>query len=216
MSDTELAKVMKLGLSFVRAKADELGLEKDEDKSVPFTLGDIDYVEVMYQTKSPKEIGLALGRSSAEIEYLAQSQMIRKPKEYYQEIAKNDPNIDIVKQWEKEYSQKEMGCSKGHYLVGKILKALYPHLEHKDEVPIGKLRLDWFTPQLGIAFEFHGLQHESHVKFFHKTELEFKDAIKRDHDKIEMCKSLGVTIIRIYHDEPITIDVLKKKISEVA
>jgi very-short-patch-repair endonuclease len=215
MTDEEVAKIMRLSLGFVRRKAEELELEKEPVGTVPFTTEEISFVKALYPTKSPKEIGLKLGRSATEVEYLAQSLGVRKPKGWYDRIAERDQNLDIVKQWEKEYNQKEMGCSKGHYLVGKILKEIYPFLEHKDEVPIGKLRLDWYVPQLGIAIEFHGVQHEQHIKFFHKTESDFKDAINRDHEKIDMCNNLGITIIRFYHDEPITIDVLKAKIREV-
>lgn len=63
-----------------------------------------------------------------------------------------------------------------------------------------KLELDGYNAELGIAFEYNGLQHYSYPNHFHKTEDEFYAQKRRDIFKHEKCDANNVYLITIpYH-----------------
>lgn len=63
-----------------------------------------------------------------------------------------------------------------------------------------KLELDGYNADLGIAFEYNGLQHYSYPNHFHKTEDEFYAQKRRDLSKHEKCDEHNVYLITIpYH-----------------
>jgi hypothetical protein len=54
------------------------------------------------------------------------------------------------------------------------------------------MELDAFIPSLNIAFEYQGEQHYSQRRFGEVTSQK-----ERDLEKLESCKTLGITLIRV-------------------
>ncbi len=60
-----------------------------------------------------------------------------------------------------------------------------------------RMHFDGYNAKLKLAFEYNGIQHYFHTKYFHKTFQEFKDLQLRDKYKEQICKSKGITLILI-------------------
>jgi len=60
-----------------------------------------------------------------------------------------------------------------------------------------KLELDGYNRQLGLAFEYNGIQHYEFLdkKFFHKNEEEFIKQQRHDDIKKKLCNDKGITLI---------------------
>jgi len=58
--------------------------------------------------------------------------------------------------------------------------------------------LDFLIPSLGLVFEVNGRQHINHVKFFHKTKIEFHKQQEVDKKKKEFCELNNLKLIEIY------------------
>ena len=95
-----------------------------------------------------------------------------------------------------------------------ILKEIYGRdLKVISEYHIGKrLRLDYYLPAYGLAFEFHGRQHAHFVEHFHTSAAGFRSSKQRDQLKLEIADSLGITVITVWAHEEITLDNIKSKI----
>jgi very-short-patch-repair endonuclease len=214
MTDEDVAKILRMPIGFVKRKAEELSLEKVEYDEEEWATRDIEILQAMYPTTRNRDLSKLLGKELHKIEHFAYRLGLRKTSSYSQKFYGND-NSELVRQWEEEYEKSEHGSSKGNYVLGKILNHLYPNHKLFDEEPIGKLRIDWYMPEFKLAFEFQGLQHTQHVEFFHKTKYDFNRAQERDYDKSKMCEQLGISLIAIYHDEELSIALIKGKIDEV-
>lgn len=59
------------------------------------------------------------------------------------------------------------------------------------------LELDGYNEQLGLAFEYNGIQHRVYHPRFHKTEEDFIKQQERDHWKRNKCKELGIRLLEI-------------------
>lgn len=57
------------------------------------------------------------------------------------------------------------------------------------------LELDMYNPELNIACEYNGIQHEKYSPFFHKSYQDFIDQQKRDQFKYNKCRELGIKLI---------------------
>lgn len=66
-------------------------------------------------------------------------------------------------------------------------------------IPNSKLRLDFFLPNIKVAVEYHGRQHEEFVKHFHGTKKKFMLAKMRDEQKAKWCKMNGIELV-IWYD----------------
>lgn len=205
----ELAKIFKVSYQFVARKAEELGLEKDEDK--PLTHEQVSFIQANYENKSNNFLADVLDIPKWKVEHIAYRIGLRKSKEYLDVPA--DDN-DLVSTWESEWN-KSMGCSKGHYVTGKILQHLFPYHRVVEEESIGKLWIDWLIPQLSIAVEVHGEQHTSFNAFFHKTKNDFVHGQENDYKKSEMLESQNISLIVVYHDEKLSINLINKKLEEI-
>jgi len=95
-----------------------------------------------------------------------------------------------------------------------ILKEIYgSNLKVTPEYHVGKrLRLDYYLPAYGLAFEFHGRQHASFVEHFHTSAAGFRSSKRRDQLKLEIAESLGITVITVWAHEEMTLDSIKSKI----
>ena len=72
-------------------------------------------------------------------------------------------------------------------------------------IPRTLYRIDFLCPQLGIAVEFHGKQHDEYNKFMHGSKLGFLRHIKRDIKKIELLERNGIKTIEIRDEDlPLT------------
>ena len=67
------------------------------------------------------------------------------------------------------------------------------------------MQLDWYSYELGIAFEYNGIQHYSYTKYFHKTKQEFLYLLECDKLKKELCDQEGITLISIRYDTDLNV-----------
>ena len=67
------------------------------------------------------------------------------------------------------------------------------------------MQLDWYSYELGLAFEYNGIQHYSYTKYFHKTKQEFLYLLECDKLKKELCAEEGVRLISIKYDTDLTV-----------
>jgi len=58
------------------------------------------------------------------------------------------------------------------------------------------LELDIYLPNINLAFEYDGGQHDKFTPWFHKTKQDFLDQQDRDRFKDKRCEEEGVTLIR--------------------
>ncbi len=107
--------------------------------------------------------------------------------------------------------------SKGEELLLTILDTQFPHytILPQKAVKVGykTLYLDYYIPQLKKAFEFDGEAHFSFIKHFHKTISGFLKSKGRDTQKDKYCKDNGITLIRISHNEALSLETLRQKLS---
>ena len=107
--------------------------------------------------------------------------------------------------------------SKGADQLRDIIKQIYgEQVKIKDEYQIGrKLRLDYFLPAYKIGFEFHGIQHEKYTHHFHGSALDFRASKRRDRLKQELALQQGISLVVIWHSDPLTVEFVSQKIKEV-
>jgi very-short-patch-repair endonuclease len=211
--DHDIARLLKLSVGFVRKKAEELGLEKEEPND--WTPHEIKLLMQLYSSTPNERISEIIGRSKMEIDHFAFRMGLSKSKDFFSNIAITSEEKELLKQWNDEYSNAEHGNSRGNFVLGKILEHMFPLSQIHPEYPIGGLRLDFYLPMLSLGFEFDGIQHKEYNSFFYKTKADFHRAQNRDYDKSELCESLGIAIVRFDHDEVLSISLVRAKIDEV-
>jgi hypothetical protein len=103
--------------------------------------------------------------------------------------------------------------SKGAKELLEIVRKIYPNQRIILEHNVGRrLFLDIYLPSLGIGFEFDGEQHEKYIEHFHGDKAGFHASRKRDAEKSELCKELGIMLINMLYNEPITESAVRNKI----
>lgn len=60
-----------------------------------------------------------------------------------------------------------------------------------------RLELDGYSDELGIAFEYHGPQHDKHVDFFHNGKTDLASRKYYDAEKRKICRKNGIKLIEI-------------------
>jgi hypothetical protein len=65
-----------------------------------------------------------------------------------------------------------------------------------------RLELDGYNKELGVAFEYNGIQHYEENKFFHNTENSFSKRKLDDLQKINLCHENNVYLIVVKYDIP--------------
>jgi hypothetical protein len=105
--------------------------------------------------------------------------------------------------------RKNASESRGESLCRQILERTYnkPFPTCRPDFLINpktmyNLELDGYNQELGIAFEYNGIQHYVYPTKFHKTEEEFIDQVKRDQFKREACSKSGIYLITIPYEIP--------------
>lgn len=71
---------------------------------------------------------------------------------------------------------------------------------------------DIFIKNKNILVEFSGIQHYKRSSFFHHTNKDFLDQVKRDRRKAKMAKKNGKKLIIFKYDEPLFEDYIINKI----
>lgn len=108
--------------------------------------------------------------------------------------------------------------SKGEDELRILLKEEYPYFTVIEQytIKVGRqnLFLDFYLPQLSLAWEFDGQQHFTYTKHYHKTKKGFDESQRRDTIKDKYCKDQGITLIRIKYNEEVTKETLREKIKK--
>tara|TARA_Y100000310_G_scaffold308546_1_gene351754 strand:+ start:1667 stop:1999 length:333 start_codon:yes stop_codon:yes gene_type:complete len=106
--------------------------------------------------------------------------------------------------------------SKGAEQLREIIQEIYgQEVKIKDEYCIGRrLRLDFYLPACKIGFEFHGVQHEKYSEHFHGSALNFRASKRRDRLKQELALEQKISLVTIWHSDPLTVEFVKTKIKE--
>ncbi|MDT5061493.1 MAG: hypothetical protein QOH63_1952 [Acidobacteriota bacterium] len=60
-----------------------------------------------------------------------------------------------------------------------------------------RLELDFYLPELRIAFEIQGAQHYRYVPHFHRTTFAFRDQVRRDACKRKLCVEQRITLFEV-------------------
>jgi hypothetical protein len=104
--------------------------------------------------------------------------------------------------WVKSQKRKS---SRGQAALTEVFKKLFPNQKIVNEFHIGeKLMLDVYCPTAKIAAEFHGRQHFYYTKRFFDSRYEFEEAQKRDIKKINLCNSMGITLVVFRYNDLLT------------
>ncbi len=108
--------------------------------------------------------------------------------------------------WESKKTKKE---SKGEGICRQFLQQHYRQYFSKirpdfliNPATGRNLELDGYNSQLGIAFEYNGIQHYKYPNYFHKNEDIFRQQVQRDIYKREACDAAGVYLISIPYTVP--------------
>lgn len=211
-TDEEVSKIMKLPYSFVQKKAEELGLEKEEPAKREWTAEEVKWINTVYAKGSNRFIANILNAEKWQIEHIAYRMELRKSKEYFN--VEPDDN-DLIKQWTKQYHEGDCNCSLGHFLTYQSLRHIFPYQKIQEEVSIGKLWIDILLPHMNIACEVHGSQHSEFNSFFHSTKDDFNKGQENDWQKSEMLESQNISLFVVYHDEKVSINLIKAKLEEI-
>lgn len=83
-----------------------------------------------------------------------------------------------------------------------------------DEYEIEGQRIDIYLPGLNLGIEFDGRQHYEFCPVFHKTEADFKRQQWLDREKERKCRERGISLVRVRHDEEISMKTILAKIME--
>lgn len=76
------------------------------------------------------------------------------------------------------------------------------------------MQFDIYFPEFKLAWEYDGRQHSEYNEFMHKSKKAFRYLQQCDQIKNELCKELGITLIRIRFDKKLTADYLRVKLQE--
>ena len=90
--------------------------------------------------------------------------------------------------------------SKGEQLIKSILEnenVRYQQEKVFTDLRNGKMRFDFFLPELGVLLENDGIQHFQQISKFHRTRQEFNHAKQNDRYKNSFALARGYCLYRI-------------------
>ncbi|MGQ4893419.1 MAG: hypothetical protein ACP6IQ_02200 [Candidatus Njordarchaeia archaeon] len=90
----------------------------------------------------------------------------------------------------------------------------YPIKIRDDYGKIHTLFIDIFIPDLGLAFECHGIQHFKFVEHFHNDTGGFSRYKYNDNLKIKWCEENNVALIILDYKTKITQKLIRKEIGK--
>jgi very-short-patch-repair endonuclease len=104
--------------------------------------------------------------------------------------------------------------SLGALVLQAELEKMFPGFRIEAEYGIGeRLRLDFYIPDLKVAFEFNGTQHYTYTPAFHTDEDGYRESISRDARKQELCSQAGILLIVVDKDHPLDQDLKDRLLS---
>lgn len=117
----------------------------------------------------------------------------------------------------KSYKKPDNKNTQGELILFRALdKLLKDHLfinhGYYSNLPSPKgypMQLDRYYPELKLAWEFDGKQHEEFSKFIHKTKANFEYYKQCDSLKEKQCSEQGITLIRVAYNYKISPEALK-------
>jgi hypothetical protein len=120
------------------------------------------------------------------------------------------PKAPPVSAWPK--ITRSNYASNGEWACAQVLRDIFP--EHyfyttrpnwlKNPETGRNLELDFLNEELRVAIEYNGIQHYVFPNCFHKTKEEFIGQIRRDQYKRKKCDDMGVYLISIPYNVPLT------------
>ena len=99
--------------------------------------------------------------------------------------------------------------------LGLILNEIFPkeYIKNHDRRRLKGLELDFYIHELKLAFEYDGEQHFDRKLCEEVFKSDFDAQVRRDREKDRRCRKLGIKLIRIKYDEPLTKTHIKKRIN---
>ena len=93
--------------------------------------------------------------------------------------------------------------SSGAQALKDLLFSIYgKNVRLVEELGLGeRLRLDFFLPDYGLGFEYHGRQHREFVEHFHGDAHGFREAKRRDSRKVDICAEKGIALVVVWFDQ---------------
>lgn len=121
--------------------------------------------------------------------------LIPEVEEYVKKITRDAENSIREEKGVPRVGEGWISETKLYYLLQKR----FPDLEiiqHASPSWLGRQHLDIFFPEIHLAIEYQGEQHDRPIEFF-GGEDSFKDIKKRDRKKKRLCKRNGVRLIEV-------------------
>jgi hypothetical protein len=90
--------------------------------------------------------------------------------------------------------------SYGQYLLGRVIRSIYGTsalVLEEFSIPGERLFIDFYMPHHGLAFEFHGKQHQEYNEFFHGDKKGFEKSLARDQRKRRWCEINSIILIEV-------------------
>lgn len=111
---------------------------------------------------------------------------------------------------------KRKHVSKPQEDLFELVVKTYPGFRIYEEWHLGQgLRLDIFIPDIGIGFEYHGIQHFKFIEHFHQTPEGFEESKKRDRTKQDLCNEYNLTVLYFDYKDTITENLFSSKLSSI-
>ncbi|PWY54589.1 hypothetical protein DGG96_11305 [Legionella qingyii] len=98
------------------------------------------------------------------------------------------------------------------FLFAKELLPEFKILREASPTWLGSQSLDVYFPEISLALEYQGRQHFEPVDFFGGETALIKNK-ERDLRKKELCRQNGVSIVYVYYNESLTLELIKKKLN---
>lgn len=99
---------------------------------------------------------------------------------------------------------KDDSRSISQWKLGRLLCKIYGRNNIFEDYPLpgcNNLSWDFWVPNMDIAFEFHGRQHDEYVQFFHGTKAGFEKQQKADFRKADIADANDVTLVIIREND---------------
>jgi hypothetical protein len=100
--------------------------------------------------------------------------------------------------------RKENSRSTSQWKLGRLLCKVYGRNNLVEDYPLpgcNNLSWDFWVPNMDIAFEFHGRQHDEYVKFFHGTKAGFEKQKAADFRKQAIADANDITLVVIREND---------------
>lgn len=103
--------------------------------------------------------------------------------------------------------------SKIQFNVKKFLEPFWVnHIVFEEFLIAGtRMTLDFYNANKKVAVEVQGQQHTKYTPFFHGGyKNNYLSQLDRDHKKYEFCKINDISLVEVYYNDEISVDLFKK------